>query len=859
MTFGFRATAAAGLALAIAGTSFGQSSSDYQAIITEGGELKLLANAQQVMQLRFGLFYDGWRSINQSAVGRQADGSYLSRAALSPGDLNISTTVAPNGYGARFTIRATPTRNLLANAAHLNFRLEPTFWAGATAIAGSQTLIFPRRTDETFYKSGTTDRFSVQTPSGFKVSMQTSGSGSFAIRDSRPYVGFEIRAMDGGNFTWYSGSTRTYVVDVTPNVSMPFGPDQPVSVVQNSDWIPLTHMLRVSPGSALDWSKPNPTYAGSKGWLKANSSGRFYFESEPNVPVRFYGTNITSAGCFPSQAEADAIATELARRGYNAVRFNHADMYLVAQYANNSTTLDPWWVDRFMYLIEALKRKGIYIHLELYSFRKTKADEIYAGTGLSYGEYKAALLCNDAVRQNYLTFSRNLLDTFNPYAGKKLKDDPGIAWIGLVNENNPIWIKPEHIRAELLNQLSAAAGQAWDVTTDAGARRADELLTAEYEFLKAELRSFGVKSLFSMAQGEQSALSRTHSRLDFVDNHVYYAFPGWLGTPYHSGFTQEGVPPIARIQDLGRASAARIHGKPYTVSEWDGATPNAFRGEMGLLMGAVASIQQWDAVYRYTFIDRMERFNNLNKAEVFCTITDPSSIATDRALTALYLRGDLAYSDPHKVIYVAADTAGLSELKHVPIVTNAALRIPMSRSNSVGETLPGTPILDGISQSTNGAVYADLFSQVLKVNTPRTCGVTASPGLTHTAGRLSVKFQKSRGSVWATSLDGLELGSSKRILLTHLTEIQNAGTTWTGVERRTVTHFGNLPHLARDGSATVTITGLNLATARAFRLDMSGRRIAQVYLSKATGGAAVTVSTKNPADGTATIFYEIVQ
>jgi hypothetical protein len=296
------------------------------------------------------------------------------------------------------------------------------------------------------------------------------------------------------------------------------------------------------------------------------------------------------------------------------------------------------------------------------------------------------------------------------------------------------------------------------------------------------------------------------------------------------------------------------------VSEFDAVAPNPYRGEIGLMLGSVAAIQQWDAVFRFNFADRPQRISTLGPIMTYSSITDPAALAAERAMVALFLRGDVGSSDAVTPIYVAYDLAGLNELKEVPVVKNAALQVPMASSNSVGTVSPPTPILDGMTSNSSGSVSADLFQQTLKVNSARTCGIVATPGVAVTAGRLTANIQKARASIWATSLDGLELGSSHRILLAHVTEVQNTGCHWTGVERSTVTDIGVLPHLARDGAAAVTLSGINPSTAKVYRLDMSGKRLATVGVTKAAnGGISFNVSTKNPADGKATIFYEIVQ
>lgn len=836
-----------------------QASADYRVVIDEGGQFKLLCNAQQVQSLRFGLFYDNWKELNLVGQGKLADGSFQAKGSLGSGDMNVNTQVTFVGSTARFTIRATPTRTLTADSAHLNIRFDPAFWAEARFTAGSWSTIFPRRLDSSVYKTDTVNSWNAKTPGNFQLSFNIPAPAKYALKDSRIYnVGFEMRAMET-NGTWPANQTKTYVIDITPNVAMPIGTDQPVQLSANSDWIPLTNFTSISPGSALDWSKPNVPEAGSQGWLKTSANGKFYFENDPTQTVRFYGTNLAGYACYLNRGEADWVANELAKHGYNAVRLHHFDYLLTSPTAPNSTTLDADQMDRLCYLLYALKKKGIYITLDLYTLREPKNNEIISGT-VPQHEYKAMLLYSSAARNNWLQFSMNLLNYTNPYTGLKLKDDPAIAWVSMVNENSPLWLKPGSVRPEIQNGLNTAAGGTWDVLSDVGARKAMDVAGSMYDWMKTQLRNGGVKALFTMMNaGENTAMTRIRSKFDFVDDHVYYATPVYLGTRFLVPYTQPSVPPMARLMDFGRYAAARIVNKPFTATEADAVAPNPYRGEFGLVMGAVASVQQWDGIWRFGFSDRPERWRTVGPIDAFCTLTDPGNFASEKALIALFLRGDLTATDAPTIINVPFDSTGLSELKEVPLVKNGALLKPIAFSHSLGVSSPATPILDGMSVRPDGSVVADLFQQSLRINTPRTVGVVATPGVPLQAGRMMVTIDKARASVWATSLDGLEIGSSRRILVAHLTEVQNTGTYWTGVQRETVTSMGGLPHLVRDGSASIKLSVSYPSSAKVYRLDMAGRRVAQVPLTKSFSDITFTATTLNPNDGKATIFYEVVK
>jgi hypothetical protein len=857
MRFSLRAFALGGVALACAAQLFAQSS-DYRGLITDGGEFKFLNNGQQVMILRFGLFFDGWQELRATAVGPQPDGSYTSTATLNPGTMTVNYSYSVSNGVARITIKATPNRNLTANSSHINIRFDEAFWADASFSAGNWSTTFPRRLDQTVTSSGrVANTFLVSSPAGLSTTLRLQGTYDYALRDSRQYnAGFELRAQQSSG-GWTAGQTRTYVIDVQPNIAMPIGPNQPVTVAAGPDWVPLTNMLSISPGSALDWSKPSPEIAGSKGWLKVSPNGQYYFENEPNTPVRFFGTNVSGSAVFLDASIIDSMVDQFYRLCYNMVRLHHIDETLTWGTGTNSTTINPFYAQRLHYFVEACRQKGIYVAIDLYSQRIPRTNEILPGS-VNFVEFKLLMIAHSGARQNWKDYALNLLNSTSPYTGRKMKDEPALALMTLVNEQAPLAWPRGTLRSEVFDSLEAASGRPWGVVTDQDAQSADQLLSACYQWMKTELRNNGVKALFSSVNvGEQNAVSRSRSQFDFQDAHLYYAHPEWLGTPWTVPFRQMPTPPLKNMQHFGRYAAARVHNKAYFVGEMDAVTPSPYRGEIGLFVGALAAVQNWDAILRFGYTDRIQYLQSLYPSMAFQTVTDPAAMASERALKALFHRGDLDPNESDAVINVPWNQAGINDNRNIPLVKNGALLRPFAMSHSQGATTIETPILDGVSRRADGTVEADLFRQSLKINTPNTCGIISNPGAELTAGRLKANVQGARASIWASSVDGLSLYSSRRVLLTHLTEIQNTGTTWTGAEREVVTSTGTLPHLARNGSATITLETKTPSTARVYRLDLSGRRVATVSVTKGKYWITFTATTQNPAGG-ATVYYEVV-
>jgi hypothetical protein len=102
---------------------------------------------------------------------------------------------------------------------------------------------------------------------------------------------------------------------------------------------------------------------------------------------------------------------------------------------------------------------------------------------------------------------------------------------------------------------------------------------------------------------------RAESLLDLMDCHAYWQHPRfprkpWSKTDWDIGNSAMLDAPAANcISQLSRSSVA---GKPFTVSEYNHPFPNEYGCEMPLLLAAYASLQDWDAVYGYTFNHRWD-------------------------------------------------------------------------------------------------------------------------------------------------------------------------------------------------------------------------------------------------------------
>ncbi len=156
--------------------------------------------------------------------------------------------------------------------------------------------------------------------------------------------------------------------------------------------------------------------------------------------IRFHATNLTGPANFPTHEQADKVAARLARFGINCVRLHYFD----AEYGNFMTEketgifgksdalpkafaadpalpfrLDPDKVDRQDYLIAALKKRGIYVNMNLHVARFPK--------GLSF--FDPLIIASEK------EYAKQLLTRVNPYTKLSYADDPCVAVIEINNEN----------------------------------------------------------------------------------------------------------------------------------------------------------------------------------------------------------------------------------------------------------------------------------------------------------------------------------------------------------------------------------------------------------------------------------------
>ena len=138
----------------------------------------------------------------------------------------------------------------------------------------------------------------------------------------------------------------------------------------------------------------------------------------------------------------------------------------------------------------------------------------------------------------------------------------------------------------------------------------------------------------------------------------------------------------------------------------------------------------------------------------------------------------------------------------------------------------------GVSDTRESSI--DYNKGTLRVSTPRTAGVCSLKKADLSAGPLSVSGVTAFCSVSASSMDGAELASSKRVLVFHLTDVLNTGATFKSTRRTDMTNWGELPYLAAAGEAKIALKNANKGL-KVWALAPDGTRLREIPATYAEG------------------------
>ncbi|MBR3220714.1 MAG: hypothetical protein IKF72_00665 [Kiritimatiellae bacterium] len=698
--------------------------------------------------------------------------------------------------------------------------LDAERWAGGQCMAGAETDAIPKE-----HKKGKNIHIAGHVAQTFRFKDELG-------RSFRLDFGEEVRlhAMDGREWDMGEFMFRFYcdhdIVTVALDAGGPVSVSacKPFKIVRGDKWIPLKVKCEIKEGSALDFATVVPTVAPCR---RVVARGRhFEFEDSPGVVRRFYGVNVCNNANFAKREVAAAFVRQLRRRGYNALRFHHHDNGMVEGSADG-TKINPGQIDRMDAFLAECGKAGVHVTTDLFVSRKVPRRSIGQDEDgfLGMDEYKALTLVSEGAFSNLCAFARQWMAHVNPYTGLRWADDPTLALLAFVNEGHvgmdgaeALRKYPEYAAAWKkwatetgCEMAEIPSGKPWNKTPEMDAF-AKFVATLEERFA-VRMRTFlkdelGVKALVSdMSSGfEREPFRAVRKRhYDYVDEHCYWDHPTWPGDAWRTPVKSMNTNPIrvhgADVLDL--CSRVAVNGKPFVTTEYNFVGPSEYRHMAGLVAGAQAAREDWAGMWRFDWGGSQWEMAHIDQVRsgLFAMSGDALARVDERVAMCLFLRGDLA--------------AGGGE-----------------------------------------AAVANRETGAFSVSTARTSGGFAEDGRIM-AGAVAALCDNGPVAVWATSLDGMPLSSSCRMLVAHLTDLANDGDTYEDESRTMLLRWGKPPHLVRAGVARLALA-LGQGDFRVYALDTSGERVREVPCRIARGRLRFTADVAADPEN-ATFLYEVTR
>lgn len=390
---------------------------------------------------------------------------------------------------------------------------------------------------------------------------------------------------------------------------------------------------------------------------------------------------------------------------------------------------------------------------------------------------------------------------------------------------------------------------------------------------------------------------------DLISHNSYYDHPGSLGKGL-SGMhnkPQALLDLLAGERDLETyVAAARLAGKPMAVTESAIMFPQEWRASYGLATLATASLQDWDAILHYSYLGGTRSRYNWDMAETVQGVVDaclhfndPATVGLFPAAALAFLRRDVAPArNLVQVVYPAGEESGIGNLAgrgafpfgylaHVSRVESTFGTPDQQAVATIGQRagdLPGVdwglgdPVLavreldDLLKQkgllardrglqeralvSDTGELRHDWGRGVITVDTARSQGVSGFPG---PAGiRLhDVQISMPAGgfaTVVVSSLDGVPIASSRRLLVTAIGRAENSTMDFSYGEATKApdgTRVGLYMRVRRPPDDP----GMILAEPIKVRIELPGRSASATPLAADLQAAAAPVPLTSTAEG----------
>lgn len=479
---------------------------------------------------------------------------------------------------------------------------------------------------------------------------------------------------------WLYGAIAASFMGIGTAVVLGAGGSKPTGS-ESEEWVNIpAQSLLVDAGSPLDFSALlSGEPAGMQGPLVLTAMGKLAFGGtgpEPRFNCAMLAGGPDRNGDYPTHKQADRLVEQLRRHGYTLVRMHNTDWRLM-QKAHATLEIDPEQLDRYFYLLAALKRAGIYWMVDVLSTGSTDLAGPNVPTPSPVDSVRVRIDFDPAARVLWQRFVDRVFAAPNPYTGRSTLTDPALAFVIGANESSmgfgarvdhpfpqgldthfDAWVRQHYPTSEALAtalpDMTAAERGGAPIALPAGWGDRGPRMSAflhfvavieqdGYRWMESELRARGFAGqLLGFQDWYPAGNNETRAALPIIDAHIYVG-----GVASFASGTILRLPNVTDPDGLGPwllAASAQWLDRPMVLSEYGQPYPNASRTESGLLIPALAAFQGWRTICRTAFQPVQEAVPVANGAKGLRPYEiglDPAERAAETLATLLFFRGDV--------------------------------------------------------------------------------------------------------------------------------------------------------------------------------------------------------------------------
>lgn len=577
--------------------------------------------------------------------------------------------------------------------------------------------------------------------------------------------------------------------------------------MDQGQWYELPVNPKASGSHFVDWSNLLDAPAGKHGFVKTNSKGDMEFAD--GTPIKFWGANLVDRSLFQDYETADSTASRLAKMGCNLIRFHHADApwskpNLFGNDEKSTRKLDPESMDKFDYLVSALKKKGIYIYMDWLVHREFKKGDGTIGDPKELGGKQVAIF-EPKLIELQKEFIKNLMTHTNKYTKIAYKDEPAIIGSEFINESTIFsTFGKDNIQGpykKVIDDLWKKSGNKGKLSTythdwlpnnrgilkvkdnpennNASIKFLADLELKYYQEMAKFARDLGIKYPLSGTNYPPPILAtlKNNTSQDVIISNDYWDHPQLFRIG--NDWDRVNWAPFDNRSQLRAPGSALIHTKafahvknmPMMITEWNHCGWNEYILEAVPLMAAYSSLQGWDGLMQF---DTDHEALGAAPMKLFTLSRAPDDVMQWIIAAPMFLNGyikeatsEVTQAISDKEVYSGNSyTKFQEENEFLPYVTKVTKTFGGKAEGDPKKFKKYVDDKNGAYNSETGELSLLHKKGIFEIKADKIQGAVGFlKGHEFKGKNLSFKINNTHASIFAISADGKDISKSKKLYI----------------------------------------------------------------------------------------------